>query len=337
MVNSTHQGLTALVSVRRACQLVGVSKSTFYRDAPINAPEAPRERAAAREPSNKLGPDERRGVLDLLHRTHYVDASVDHVWASALDQGIYLCSRATMHRILAEVDEAGDRRGQRTHPAKKIPVLMASGPNQVWSWDITKLRGPQKRVFYHLYVVLDIFSRFVVNWLLATVESDDLAQDFLEEAIVSQNVDRGQLTIHADRGSSMRSKVVSELLVDLGVERGHSRPRVSNDNPYSESQFKTLKYCPAFPDRFSSIDDAHEFCARFFAFYNAEHRHLGIALHTPVSVHTGTYLEVRDQRQATLNVAYADHPERFRNRPPRALEIDQVVWINPPVLEEVRA
>jgi putative transposase len=345
VVNNTHLGLAALVSVRRSCALVGVSKSAFYRhcssitpfDAGAQGPSNLVTTATAREPFNKLVPAERQAVLDLLHRAEFVDASVDHVWASALDQGIYLCSRATMHRILAEANEAGDRRGQRIHPAKKIPVLVASGPNQVWSWDITKLRGPSKRVFYQLYVVIDIFSRYVVNWILSTVESDDLAQDFLEAAIASQRVQRRQLTIHADRGSSMRSKVVSELLIDLGVTRSHSRPHVSNDNPFSESQFKTMKYCPAFPARFSSLDDAYEFCTRFFAFYNAEHRHLGIALHTPASVHNGTYLEIRDQRQVTLDAAYAAHPARFRNQSPRALEIDQFVWINPPALEEVKA
>lgn len=191
------------MSVRRSCELVGVSKSIFNRQSATVVPsdecaKLASEVVGAREPANKLAPGERQGVLNLLHRADFVDASVDHVWASALDQGIYLCARATVHRILADVNEAGDRRGQRSHPAKKIPVLMASGPNQAWSWDITKGRGPNKRVFLQLYVVIDIFSRNVVNWILSTVESDDLAQDFLEAVIASQGVERGQLTIHAD-------------------------------------------------------------------------------------------------------------------------------------------
>jgi putative transposase len=210
---------------------------------------------------------------------------------------------------------------------------MATQPNRVWSWDITKLRGPNRGEYYDLYVILDIFSRYVVGWL-APIESAELATDFIHDAVLTQGVDRGQLTIHADRGSSMRSKPVSQLMVDLGVTRSHSRPHVSNDNPYSEAAFKTLKYCPAFPDRFGSIEDARAFCAEFFEHYNHVHRHSGIALHTPASVHYGTATEIRNRRQETLVAAYAINPIRFRHRPPTAPQLPEVAWINPPVARE---
>lgn len=239
-----------------------------------------------------------------------------------------------MHRLLRANGENGERRRQRTHPAKKKPELMATEPNQVWTGDISKLKGPARSIYYDLYVIIDIFSRYVPGWLVAEAESAELATDFLSEAVLVQGVDRGTLTIHADRGSSMRSKPVSQLLIDLGVARSHSRPHVSNDNPFSEAAFKTLKYCPAFPERFGSIEDARAFCAEFFDHYNHVHRHSGIALHTPASVHFGTATEIREQRQATLSAAYEANPLRFRHRPPAAPEIPNVAWINQPVREE---
>jgi putative transposase len=255
-------------------------------------------------------------VLDLLHEPEHCDLAVAQVWSRTLDEGTYLASQSTMHRILRAAGESQERRAQRTHPAKKIPELVATKPNEVWSWDITKLKGPTRGIYFNLYVVLDIFSRYVVNWLLAAHEDQDLAKEFLEDAIIVQGVDRHQLTIHADRGGAMRSKPVSQLLVDLGVIRSHSRPHVSNDNPFSEVQFKTLKYCPPIPDRFDSIEQAREFCVAFFAHYNHVHRHSGIALHTPASVHYGTHFEVMAQRQETLDAAFAMNPHRFRNRAP---------------------
>jgi len=238
-----------------------------------------------------------------------------------------------MHRILRANGEARERRRQRTHPAKKKPELMAAAPNEVWSWDISKLKGPARGTYYDLYVIIDIFSRYVPGWLVAEAESAELARDFLEDAVVNQGIDRDTLTIHADRGSSMRSKPVSQLLIDLGVARSHSRPHVSNDNPFSEAAFKTLKYCPAFPERFGSIEDARDFCGRFFDHYNHVHRHSGIALHTPASVHFGTATEIREQRQVTLTAAYAANPIRFRHRAPTAPVIPTVAWINEPSRE----
>lgn len=265
----------------------------------------------------------------------HTDLAVAQVWSRTLDEGRYLCSQSTMHRLLRANGENGERRRQRTHPAKKKPELMATEPNQVWTWDISKLKGPARSIYYDLYVIIDIFSRYVPGWLVAEAESAELATDFLSEAVLVQGVDRGTLTIHADRGSSMRSKPVSQLLIDLGVARSHSRPHVSNDNPFSEAAFKTLKYCPAFPERFGSIEDARAFCAEFFDHYNHVHRHSGIALHTPASVHFGTATEIREQRQATLSAAYEANPLRFRHRPPAAPEIPNVAWINQPVREEV--
>ncbi len=230
--------------------------------------------------------------------------------------------------------ESKERRRQRTHPAKKKPELMAIRPNEVWTWDISKLKGPNRGEHYDLYVIIDIFTRYVVGWLVAPYESAELATDFIHDAVTTQEVDRNQLTIHADRGSSMRSRPVSQLLVDLGIIRSHSRRHVSNDNPFSEAAFKTLKYCPAFPDRFGSIEDARAFCAEFFEHYNHVHRHSGIALHTPASVHYGTATEIRNQRQETLTAAYAANPIRFRHRPPQAPLLPAVAWINPPATEE---
>jgi putative transposase len=270
-------------------------------------------------------------VLDLLHSPEHCDLAVAQVWSRTLDEGTYLASPSTMYRLLRAHGESTERRRQRTHPAKKKPELMARRPNQVWSWDITKLKGPVKGCYYDLYVIIDIFSRYVVGWLVAPCESAELATDFIHDAVLTQGVDRDTLTIHADRGSSMRSRPVSALLVSLGVTRSHSRPHVSNDNPYSEAAFKTLKYCPAFPERFGSIEDARAFCAAFFDHYNHVHRHSGIALHTPASVHYGTATEIRHQRQHTLSAAYAANPVRFRHRPPRAQMLPEVAWINPPV------
>jgi putative transposase len=270
-------------------------------------------------------------VLDLLHSPEHCDLAVAQVWSRTLDEGTYLASPSTMYRLLRAHGESTERRRQRTHPAKKKPELMARRPNQVWSWDITKLKGPVKGCYYDLYVIIDIFSRYVVGWLVAPCESAELATDFIHDAVLTQGVDRDTLTIHADRGSSMRSRPVSALLVSLGVTRSHSRPHVSNDNPYSEAAFKTLKYCPAFPERFGSIEDARAFCAAFFDHYNHVHRHSGIALHTPASVHYGTATEIRHQRQHTLSAAYAANPVRFRHRPPRAPMLPEVAWINPPV------
>jgi putative transposase len=332
VIDDHHGELAAVVGTRKACALLGRPRATHYRRGRPRPCPAP---AVRQRPANALSDAERQAVYDLLHRPEHCDLAVDQVWSRTLDDGLYLCSPSTMHRLLRATGEAAERRRQRTHPAKKKPELMATRPNEVWSWDISKLKGPARSIYYELYVVIDIFSRYVPAWLVAEAESAEVAKDFLEDAVVRQGVDRDTLTLHADRGSSMRSKPVSQLLIDLGVARSHSRPHVSNDNPFSEAAFKTLKYCPAFPDRFGSIEDARSFCAEFFEHYNHVHRHSGIAFHTPASVHYGTADEIRSQRQATLAAAYAANPIRFRHRPPRAAEIPTVAWINQPATEEV--
>ncbi|WP_425596881.1 transposase [Serinicoccus marinus] len=260
----------------------------------------------------------------------FADKSVAQTWATLLDEGTYLCSQSTMHRLLRAHDMAGERRNQATHPARVRPELVASAPGAVWSWDITKLRGPGRGVYYDLYVVLDIFSRFVVAWTVAGAEDSQIAKNLLAQAMGVHGVPEA---VHADRGTSMTSKPVAQLLVDLGVARSHSRPHVSKDNPYSEAAFKTLKYAPVFPDRFGSLADARAFGEEFFAYYNHEHRHSGIGLHTPASVHYGTVTEVRAQRQQTLDAAYAAHPERFGHARPTPPRLPTAAWINQPSQE----
>jgi len=255
------------------------------------------------------------------------------VWAILLDEDLYVASISTMYRILRASGEVRERRAQATHPTRSRPELMATRPNQCWSWDITKLRGPDRGVWFDLYAIIDIFSRYVVDWMVAPGESAELAEAFIARAAAAQCVVKGTLTIHADRGTSMTSKPVAELLADLGFGRTHSRPHVSNDNPYSEANFKTLKYCPAFPSRFGSIEDARAFCEQFFSYYNHEHRHSGIGLHTAASVHYGTATEIRAKRAMTLDAAYAANPGRFRHRPPSPPKLPKVAWINKPTIE----
>jgi transposase InsO family protein len=276
-----------------------------------------------------LSPDERAAVLDLLNQPQYADLAPAQVWARELDEGRYWCSQSTMYRILREHDQVGERRAQATHPARKKPELMADAPNVIWSWDITKLRGPQRGVWYQLYTVIDIWSRYVVGHLVAATEDSHLAEALIADAIARHRVDRGRLTVHADRGPAMTSKTVVQLLADLNVARSHSRPKTSNDNPFIEASFKTLKYDPAFPGRFGSIQHAREHCEAFYTYYNHEHRHSGIGLHTPASVHFGTAETIREQRQLTLNAAYAAHPARFTRRP-GAPELPTQAWINKP-------
>jgi len=273
-------------------------------------------------------------VVDVLNSERFCDLAPAQVWARLLDEdATYLCSISTMYRLLRQRHEVRERRRIARHPAHVKPELIATGPNQVWSWDITKLKGPYKWSWFHLYVILDVYSRYAVGWLVATRESATLAQQLIGACLTVENVTAGQLTIHADRGSSMTSKPVVQLLADLGVVRSHSRPHQSNDNPYSEAQFKTLKYFPTFPDRFSSLQHARAFCDRFFDYYNLEHRHSGIGLHTPADVHTGRHHAVRAHRQAVLDTAYTRHPERFP-RPPAAPAIPDAAWINRPTEHE---
>lgn len=330
MIDDHFDDLSKVTCTRRAAELLGRARATHYRRQlpPRLGPPAPRP-----TPPNALTEVERQHVLSVLRSEEFCDLAPAQVWARLLDDGVYLCSIATMYRLLRVAGENRERRRQRSHPANKRPELIATAPNRVWSWDITKLRGPERSVYFELFVIIDIYSRYVIAWCVAPAETGELAKEFIDAAIDSQGVPRDQLTLHADRGTSMTSKPVAQLLVDLGVARSHSRPHVSNDNPYSEAAFKTLKYCPAFPDRFGSIHDARTFCETFFSYYNHEHRHSGIGLHTPASVHYGTATEIRAQRAATLDAAYAANPDRFRGRRPAPPKLPTVAWINDPSRE----
>ena len=268
----------------------------------------------------------------MLHSSRFVDTAPAEVYATLLDEGTYLASERTMYRLLAAEDESRERRNQRVHPAYHKPELLADGPNQVWSWDITKLLGPVTWSYYYLYVLLDIYSRYVTGWLLAEHEQAILAERLIAEATAKQQISAGQLTLHADRGTAMTSKPVAWLLVDLGITKSHSRPHTSNDNPFSEAQFKTLKYRPDFPARFGSLEDARSFCRNFFPWYNTQHRHAGIGFFTPEAVHTGAAADQYGARQQVLTTAYAAHSERFVRQAPVPPPLPTAAWINPPTI-----
>jgi len=330
VIDACVAALEPLIGTGPACRAAGKSKATHYRHQQPPKPPTPRR---PRAPANALSPSEIEAVLTELRSERFRDLAPAQVWATLLDEDCYLCSISTMYRTLRASGEVRERRAQAAHPPRSRPELMARKPNEVWSWDITKLRGPDKGVWFDLYVIIDIFSRYVVDWMVAPGESATLAEAFIARAVAGQNVERGTLTIHADRGTSMTSKPVAELLADLGIGRTHSRPHVSNDNPFSEAAFKTLKYCPAFPERFGSIADARAFCEQFFSYYNHEHRHSGIGLHTPASVHYGTAKEIRAKRAVTLDGAYAANPGRFRHRRPTPPKLPTAAWINKPTIE----
>jgi putative transposase len=269
-------------------------------------------------------------VLEQLHTPRFVDLAPGEVYATLLDEGRYLCSERTMYRVLAAHAEVRERRAQLRHPSYAAPELLARRPNELWSWDITKLLGPAKWTYFYLYVMLDVFSRYVVGWMVAHRESATLAEQFIRETCARQAIAPEQLTVHADRGSAMTSKPVAMLLADLGVTKTHGRPHVSNDNPFSEAQFKTLKYRPAFPGRFGSIQDARAHCHVFFPWYNTEHHHVGLGLLTPADVHHGRAEQRVAARATVLATAYAARPERFPAGPPAPAAMPTAVWINPP-------
>jgi len=327
VIDECFHAIEPMLGTRAACNAVGRARATHYRH---QAPPKPRSTTPRPAPPNKLTDDEADMILGVLRSERFVDLSPAQVFHVLLDEGVYLASVSTFYRLLRVNGEVRERRRQATHPPRVRPELVARRPLVVWSWDITKLRGPKRGEYYDLYVVLDIFSRYVVAWLVAPCESGEFAKELIADAIARHQVPPGQLRVHADNGSSMTSNPVVELLTFLGIGRSHSRPHVSNDNPYSESQFKTLKYCPAFPERFGCIEDARAFCHTFFAYYNHEHRHSGIAYHTPASVHYGTATEVRAQRQVTLDAAYTANPVRFRHRRPEPPKLPTVAWINEP-------
>jgi putative transposase len=330
---STAQKLATQVGAAAACKALGVSRATFYRRQKPVAPmgqSSSEPKPRARRSPRALSTEERQAVIDVLHEPRFVDRAPPAVYAQLLDEGSYLCSERTMYRLLAENGEVRERRDQLRHPQYAKPELLATRPNQVWSWDITKLRGPAKGTYYQLYVILDIYSRYVVGWMVALRENGELARRFIHETCDKHDIDLDQLTLHSDRGPSMKSQSVAQLLAALGVNKSHGRPHISNDNPFSESQFKTLKYHPDFPDRFDSDDHARDFCRQFFPWYNDEHFHSGLGLLTPASVHFGQTPEILANRQATLTAAYTAHPERFVRRQPQVLQPPSAVWINPP-------
>jgi putative transposase len=323
-MNAVHE-VAPEVGIAAACEAFAVPRASYYRSQLPPRPLEPRP-----SPPRALSVEERQDVLDTLHSERFVDKAPAEVWATLLDERNYLCSIRTMYRILDDAKEVRERRNQLRHPKYTKPELLAEAPNQVWSWDITKLLGPAKWTYFYLYVILDIFSRYVVGWMVADGESASLASELIAQTCAKQGIEPGQLTIHADRGSSMKSKTVALLLSDLGVTKTHSRPHVSDDNPFSESQFRTLKYRPDFPQRFGSIVDARGFCRPFFDWYNTEHRHSGIALMTPEAVHYGRAEALQAERQRILTAAYQSHPERFVGRPPVPPALPAAVWINPP-------
>jgi len=319
--------LAEQVGVKQACLALSIPRATYYRQ---KAP-APKKQAPLKRSPLSLSMLERQAVLNVLHSDRFVDKSPGEVVPTLLDEGVYLCSERTMYRILSAENEIKERRQRARHSDQYAkPELLATAPNQVWSWDITKLKGPRTWSYYHLYVIIDIYSRCVVGWMVADRESAVLAERLIESSYKKQGIRRDQLTLHADRGSSMKSKVVAHLLSDLGVTKTHNRPYTSNDNPFSEAQFKTLKYCPGFPERFGCIEDAKEFCRAFFKWYNDEHKHSGINRLTPSALHYGEAGAVLRQRDKVLAAAFAKHPNRFKNKKPTAGSVPTAVWINPP-------
>jgi putative transposase len=321
--------LAPTVGLKRACEALDVNRASLYRRRGRQAATSD-EPTPGPQPPLKLNALERQAVVDLMHSQRFVDASPHTIYATLLDEGQYHCSVRTMYRILEQESELQERRNVLKHPHYTKPELLATGPNQLWSWDITKLKGPVKWTYFYLYVILDVYSRYVVGWMVASRESATLARKLIGETCAKQNISPDQLTIHADRGSSMKSKAVALLMSDLGITKTHSRPHVSNDNPFSEAQFKTLKYRPGFPQRFGSLEDSRAFCRPFFRWYNGEHRHCAIAFLTPEDVHYGRATQILETRSAALSAAFEAHPKRFKGKRPTPKPLPEAVWINPP-------
>lgn len=324
-MTAVAQELSQAVGITQACQALDIPRSRLYpRPSPSTAPRP--------SPAQALSVEERAAVRAMLNSARFLDRAPRQVYATLLDEGTYLCHWRSMYRILAAHAEVRERRNQRNHPVYRKPELLAVGPNQVWSWDITKLRGPAKWTYFSLYTVIDIFSRYVVGWMVAERESAALAQQLIATAVANQQIQPEQLTLHADNGKPMKAKTLALLLSDLGVNKSHSRPYVSDDNPYSEAQFKTLKYHPDYPDRFGCIQDARGWARPFFQWYNDRHYHTGLNLLTPASVHYGHADAIRRQRQVVLAAAYTQHPQRFGRGEPIVKGAPEAVWINPPLV-----
>lgn len=327
MIEQAVEDLTPLVGTRPACRALGVARATIYRRRHPPEPRPPQPRSA---PARALSPEERDEVREVLHSERFVDASPGQVVATLLDEGCYLASERTMYRILAAEGASKERRNQLVHPPYAKPELLATRPNEVWSWDITKLLGPAKWTYFYLYVILDIFSRYVVGWTIQHREAAQVAKELIAQAFQQQGIGPGELTVHADRGPSMRSKPVAFLLADLGITKTHSRPYTSTDNPYSEAHFRTLKYRPGYPDRFASILEARSWGREVFPWYNDVHRHSGLGMMTPAMVHYSQAEAVRAARADVLAAAYAAHPERFVRGQPQPPKLPTAAWINPP-------
>lgn len=322
--------LSESIGVSSACKLLGVPRSSWYRQ--LHSSISPGSRPA---PPRGLSNEERSEICSLLNSERFRNETPRQVYATLLDEGEYYCHWRTMYRILSEENEVRERRNQLSHPTYIKPELLATSANQLWSWDITKLRGEIRLTYYYLYVILDVYSRYVVGWMLAECESEHLAHKLIAQTCQKQDISPGQLTLHADRGPSMTAKSVEQLLVDLDVAKSHSRPYTPDDNPFSESHFKTLKYRPDYPGRFRSFDQAHQWCQEFFEWYNEYHYHSALNLMTPVAVHYGFEPEIRAQRQSVLDQAYLDHPERFVQGKPELQSLPKAVWINPPQEEKI--
>jgi len=319
-------------NTKMACEQLAYPRSSYYRHEQVKLP--PTEPRVPPAPSPRaLPPAEQEAVRDLLNSERFVDSSPRQVYGTLLDEGRYLCSVSTMYRILQAHQEVRERRNQKQNPVYKKPELLATAPNQVWSWDITKLRGPVPHVYYYMYTILDIFSRYVVGYMIATREKATLARQLVADSCAKQGIEPEQLILHADRGSAMTSKTLALLLADLGVGKSHSRPYTSDDNPFSEAQFKTMKYRPDYPDRFGSPQNARQWANPFIHWYNNDHRHTSLGLMTPATVHYGLAAELTGQRQVTLQAAYEKNPERFVNGLPSPPKLQTAVWINPPLEE----
>jgi putative transposase len=316
------------LSIKAVCAVLGVSRATYYRRR--KRKDQPPPPPAPRTSPRRLSTDEEEQVVEVLNSDRFADHAVPEVHATLLDEGEYVCSVRTMYRVLKRREEVRERRDQRVHPAYTKPELLATRPNELWSWDITRIKGPKSWIFYHLYVVLDVFSRYVVGWMVSETESGEEAEALVGHCCEQQAIGHDEVTLHSDRGKAMRSKRFIDLLIELGVARSYSRPHVSNDNPYSEAQFKTLKYHWTFPERFGSPEDARQYLREFFGWYNDEHRHSGLAMMTPADVHAGRADERWQQRKQTLLAAYERHPERFVRGEPSPRQVPEEVWINKP-------
>jgi putative transposase len=333
-MRATVTQLAQKTNTKQACDQLAYPRSSYYRQQQVK-PTVTEPRPVPTPSPRALPPAEQDRVRDLLNSERFADSSPRQMYGTLLDEGQYLCSVSTMYRILKANEEVRERRNQKRHPAYQKPELLATGPNQVWSWDITKLRGPVPHTYYYMYTILDIFSRYVVGYMIASRELASLARQLVADSCVKQGIEPAQLILHADRGSAMTSKTLALLLADLGVGKSHSRPYTSDDNPFSEAQFKTMKYRPGYPDRFGSSQDARNWAQPFIHWYNNEHRHTSLGLMTPATVHDGLAAELTGQRQVTLQAAYEKNPERFVKGTPVAPKLPTAVWINPPPAKDM--